>query len=234
METPLVLSIFPGIDLLGMGFELEGFCVVKGPDVLFGQTIIDWHVPQGIFQGVIGGPPCQAHSLARGNNPPSQPNLIPEFERIVTEAWPMWFLMECVERAPAPKVEGYHTTSFFVQAAELGLCHRRKRKITVGSLIPALIFEVKGEMNKKAEPCIMATEYKSAFGGHRWRNRIPCQKRYVPDIAERMGLPRDWDAPAFKLAFKYQVLGNGVPIPVSRILARIIKTQLIPGLETAP
>jgi hypothetical protein len=32
----LLLSLFPGIDLLGRGFELEGFNVVRGPDPIFG------------------------------------------------------------------------------------------------------------------------------------------------------------------------------------------------------
>jgi Fe-S-cluster containining protein len=32
----LVLSMFPGIGLLDMAFELEGFFVVRGPDVLWG------------------------------------------------------------------------------------------------------------------------------------------------------------------------------------------------------
>lgn len=32
----LLLALFPGIDLLGRGFELEGFCVVRGPDKLWG------------------------------------------------------------------------------------------------------------------------------------------------------------------------------------------------------
>ena len=32
----LVLSVFPGIGLLDMAFELEGFCVVRGPDLLWG------------------------------------------------------------------------------------------------------------------------------------------------------------------------------------------------------
>ena len=35
----LVLSLFPGIGLLDMAFELEGFCVVRGPDVLWGGDI---------------------------------------------------------------------------------------------------------------------------------------------------------------------------------------------------
>ena len=32
----LVLSLFPGIGLLDMAFEAEGFCVVRGPDLLWG------------------------------------------------------------------------------------------------------------------------------------------------------------------------------------------------------
>ena len=32
----LVLSIFPGIGLLDMAFEEEGFCIVRGPDLLWG------------------------------------------------------------------------------------------------------------------------------------------------------------------------------------------------------
>ncbi len=31
----LVLSLFPGIGLLDRAFELEGFTVVRGPDVLW-------------------------------------------------------------------------------------------------------------------------------------------------------------------------------------------------------
>lgn len=32
----LVLSLFPGIGLLDLAFELESFCVVRGPDLLWG------------------------------------------------------------------------------------------------------------------------------------------------------------------------------------------------------
>lgn len=35
----LVLSLFPGIDLLGRGFEAEGFYVVRGPDLIYGGDI---------------------------------------------------------------------------------------------------------------------------------------------------------------------------------------------------
>lgn len=34
----LVLSIFPGIDLLGYAFEKEGFCVASSRDYILGGT----------------------------------------------------------------------------------------------------------------------------------------------------------------------------------------------------
>jgi len=228
MERGLVLSIFPGLDLLGMGFQQEGFYVVMGPDVLFGQSIQDYHVPSGVFEGVIGGPPCQAFSIARGSSKPTQGNHIPEFERIVSEARPAWFVMENVPNAPLPIVQGYHTSWFFVQAAELGLCHRRKRRITIGSMSQKLIFNIRGEMARDPEPCIMATEYNSASAGNRWVKSKRFPKRLLPDIAERMGLSRDWDAPALLWEYKYRVLGNGVPLPVARLLAQLIKSQVRP------
>ena len=43
----LVLSLFPGAGLLDRGFEQAGFCVVRGPDILFGQRIEDFHAPAG-------------------------------------------------------------------------------------------------------------------------------------------------------------------------------------------
>lgn len=51
----IVLSIFPGIDLLGCGFEAEGYCVVRGPDLLWGGDIRRFHVPAGRFNGIIAG-----------------------------------------------------------------------------------------------------------------------------------------------------------------------------------
>lgn len=44
MRQQLVLSLFPGIGLLDMAFEQEGFCVVRGPDVLWGGDVrkTDW------------------------------------------------------------------------------------------------------------------------------------------------------------------------------------------------
>ncbi len=113
----LVLSIFPGIGLLDRAFEEEGFCVVRGPDLLWGGDIRTFHPPAGKFDGVIGGPPCQVFSslvhLVRANgHEPRFGNLIPEFERCVREASPAWFVMEEVRGAPVPAVPGYAIKDF--------------------------------------------------------------------------------------------------------------------------
>ena len=44
----LVLSLFPGIGLLDMAFEEEGFTVVRGPDSLWGGDIKRFHAPAHI------------------------------------------------------------------------------------------------------------------------------------------------------------------------------------------
>ncbi|HWB13315.1 MAG TPA: DNA cytosine methyltransferase [Pirellulales bacterium] len=139
----LVLSLFPGIGLLDRAFEEEGFCVVRGPDVLWGGDILRFHPPIGKFDGVIGGPPCQAFSsLARlvraSGREPRFGNLIPEFERCVLEASPSWFLMENVPGAPLPQIAGYGAKSFKLCNSHLaadgiwGQEQRRVRRITFG------------------------------------------------------------------------------------------------------
>ena len=113
----LVLSLFPGLGLLDRAFEAEGFTVVRGPDVLWGGDVRRFNPPAGKFDGVIGGPPCQSFSplanLVRAKGyEPRFGNLIPEFERCVDEARPLWFLMEEVPQAPIPSVYGYAVHAF--------------------------------------------------------------------------------------------------------------------------
>jgi len=68
----LVLSLFPGIDLFGMAFEREGFCVVRGPDIIYGQDVVTWSAIPNRFDVVIGGPPCKTFSTAHRGNIPEQ------------------------------------------------------------------------------------------------------------------------------------------------------------------
>lgn len=133
----LVLSLFPGIGLLDRAFEVEGFTVVRGPDVIWGGDIRTFHPPPGRFDGVIGGPPCQSFSalanLVRAKGlEPAFGNLIPEYERVVSEAEPRWFLMENVRAAPVPVVPKYAVTSFLLDNAWLGEEQMRMRRFSFG------------------------------------------------------------------------------------------------------
>lgn len=141
--TQLVLSLFPGLDVLGMGFEAEGFAVVSGPDVVWGRDVRAFHPPAGKFDGIVGGPPCQQFStlanLVRAKGlEPRFGNLIPEFVRCIEEAQPTWFLMENVDRAPSPEPNGYSVTTFVIDNAWLdagdgfGSEQMRKRRFWFG------------------------------------------------------------------------------------------------------
>lgn len=131
----LVLSLFPGIGLLDKAFEQEGFCVVRGPDLIWGGDIRLFHPPSGRFAGVIGGPPCQKFSTAARLIPgKTRQNLIPEFERCVSEARPDWFLMENVRGAPVPQVEGYTVNAILMNNRLLGEAQNRVRRFSLGGL----------------------------------------------------------------------------------------------------
>ena len=101
---PLVLSLFPGIGLLDRAFEEEGFCVVRGPDLLWGGDVDRFHPPAGRFTGVVGGPPCQCFvayaNLNRSIGNRVAPDKTGEFARCVVEAAPEWFLMENSPNVP--------------------------------------------------------------------------------------------------------------------------------------
>lgn len=139
MNPNLLLSIFPGIDLLGAAAEELGFCVVRGPDVLWGGDIRKFHPPAGVFGGVFGGPPCQCFSSLRfivehNGHKPRFGNMIPEFERCVREAQPQWFLMENVKGAPIPHIEGYGVHPQLFDNRWLGDAASRPRRISFGWL----------------------------------------------------------------------------------------------------
>src|SRR5262245_26602652 len=133
----LVLSLFPGIGLLDMAFEQEGFCVVRGPDLLWGGDIRRFHPPAGRFDGVIGGPPCQAFSqcnvMGRLGRQVLAPNLVPEFERCVSAAAPRWFLMENVRQAPRPLIHGYRVWSALLNNRDVGGVQNRVRRFCFGT-----------------------------------------------------------------------------------------------------
>jgi DNA (cytosine-5)-methyltransferase 1 len=249
--TQLVLSLFPGIGLLDMAFEEEGFCVVRGPDLLWGGGIKNFHPPAGKFDGVIGGPPCQCFSRIRYVNPKcgqKHGNLIPEFERIVIEARPAWFLMENVPEAPGPSVIGWDTHRELLEDSWVGGETMRRRRFTFGAK-----HEVCGAHRFRPEHLALhrpdpeqavtasggsrAVPIKRAGNGRLKRNTLSVYgyagKRDYATALALQGLPADFlsEAP-FTVQGKYQAVGNGVPLPMGRAVAKAVKRAL--GIEAVP
>jgi DNA (cytosine-5)-methyltransferase 1 len=220
----LVLSIFPGIDLLGRGFEAEGFAVVRGPDLIFGQDVRSFHVPAGKFAGVVGGPPCQDFSKARRSEPTGYGvEMLIEFARVVTEAAPDWWLLENVERVPDVQIAGYVVQRIDLDAREAGLAQRRRRHFQFGRRAgqsPLVISRSSPSRGVSQRTCLAVEGSQT-------------ERRSWPDFCELQGLPREFDLPGWPIAFKYRAVGNGVPVPVAQMIARAI-AQRDATAEQAP
>jgi DNA (cytosine-5)-methyltransferase 1 len=250
MSQPLVLSLFPGIGLLDMAFEFEGFCVVRGPDVLWGGDIRAFHPSAGRFDGVIGGPPCQAfsrlaHMVRQNGYEPKFGNLIPEFERCVKEAAPRWFVMEEVPDAPVPAVGGYNVDARFLNNRWLGQTANRLRRISFGvradtSHWRVLPIECEALMPVEFEHAATggsAREVPVAIGGsgkrkgRDGRSRMPFNSKSSDafrEVCRKQGLPEDFDLPPFTVSAKCQAVGNGVPLPMGRAIARAVRQAVYP------
>jgi hypothetical protein len=131
-HTPLVLDVPDGGRLLSRAFQDSGFCVVGGPEQIFGQDMGGWRPPAGKFDGIVGGPPCQVHSQASQIQGTNAVDLIPEWCAIIAVAKPAWFLMENVPQAPTPEIKGYVTASYLLNRLSLGVPKRRRRRFTFG------------------------------------------------------------------------------------------------------
>ncbi len=230
----LVLSIFPGIDILGKGFEAEGYCVVRGPDLLWGGDVRGFHPPAGVFEGVIGGPPCQVFSRLRYVNPlagAKTGNLIPEFERCVSEAAPKWFLMENVREAPIPVVEGYVVDPTILNNRWIGEVQNRAHRLSFGSLDGSrLSYEVSIFESLLYEPRICASDARRTpvklLAGSQLRRGTPDARppRTIHEACELQGLPPTmFDDGPFLQKAKLAMLGNAVPLPMARALAKAVR-----------
>jgi len=235
-RSGLVLSLFPGIGLLDMAFEEAGFCVVRGPDLLWGGDVRSFNPPAGKFDGVIGGPPCQSHSplmwLNRAQGvAPKHPDMTPEYSRVVAAAQPRWFLMENSPYVPTPDVPGYTVTRNVLNNRWLGELQNRERVFCFGSADGAwLHFETSTFDAIDTEPAVLASELTKGkpLGT---RQRSP-RKRTLPELAELQGLPRDFleEAP-FTVEGKCRVIGNGVPLPMGRAVAAAVVRALDTSLR---
>ena len=210
----LVLSLFPGIGLLDMAFETEGFCIVRGPDLLWGGDIKNFHPPAGTFDGVIGGPPCKGESpLAHFNGKPGA-TMAPEFFRVVDESAPEWWLMEAVVRHDAPHVLPLNNRWLGEQQNRLRYFHSN---LPLHRYIETETFD--------------ALDFKHAVlaghGGAVGSLQHGMAKYPWPENCRLQGLPEDFDLPGFKQQAKYEAVGNGVPLPMGRAVAKAVKAAIL-------
>lgn len=224
----LVLSLFPGIGLLDRAFEDAGFCVVRGPDVLWGGDVRRFHPPAGVFVGVIGGPPCQVFSSLKALNPlagEKHGNLIPEFERVVSESQSIWFVMENVPGAPEPITPGYEVRSLVLNNRWVGGEQERVRRFSLGSRdgrtldVDVSLFE-----NPAWHPTVLAG-HGPVGRGHGYDSNPS-----ISEMCRLQGLPETFleDAP-FTVSGKRRVIGNGVPLPLGRAIALAVRRAFPDG-----
>lgn len=237
----LVLSLFPGIGLLDMAFEEQGFCVVRGPDVLWGGDVKRFHPPAGVFQLIIGGPPCQQFSrfrhLVKANGYTVAENLIPEFERCVLEAQPTAFLMENVPDAPEPVIVGYAIHNFILNNRWCGGEQERARRFSFGvrgqrpvdlrhwletEALEALAWSPAVCASGGIKPGVAESDRSTRARFYGWKT-APALKESI----RLQGLPEDFlEKAPFTLEGKHKVVGNGVPLPMGRAIAKAVKEAL--------
>lgn len=242
-----VLSLFPGIGLLDRAFEEHGFCVVRGPDLLWGGNIKRFHPPAGRFDGVIGGSPCQCFSrlahIVRYNGYEVGENLIPEFERVVGEAAPAWWVMENVLEAPLPQVAGYLVDPSVLDNRWLGEVQSRKHRFSFGTRDGRRLYYETAALDRAdwdyrvCASDFRRTPVKLKAGGNPKKYRKGSlatrgRARKLPEALELQGLPGDFfDNSPFTVRGKGEMLGNGVPMFMGRALARAVIAAMYPAMH---
>ncbi len=252
----LVLSLFPGIGMLDRAFEDEGFCVVRGPDLLWGSCVKRFRVPPRRFDGVIGGPPCKRFSplanvvRAVHGEASVAPDLIPEYERIVGEAEPDWFLMENVERAPAPNVVGYVVRNEILNNRWVGGEQNRVRRFSFGTrdgrslrietnALDPFEFRPAVTTNSGGRRKVLVRDDNGRVRGNQGSaDHHRLEWRSLDAMAADQGVPADMLAllqehGAFTSKALRTGIGNGVPLPMGRAVAAAVARAIQPAAAAA-
>ena len=164
-------------------------------------------------------------------------NLIPEFERVVTVAAPDWFLMENIKQAPLPSVAGYQIDPVLLNNRWIGGVQSREHRFSFGTrdgrrlaFDDLSVFE-----NPDWDQRVCASDWRrmcdpgKELRQERKRNgRLNDRpKRSLETCLTLQGLPTDFfkDSPLTKEG-QQEMLGNGVALPMGRVLAAAVEKAL--------
>jgi DNA (cytosine-5)-methyltransferase 1 len=211
----LVLSLFPGLDLLGMAFAESGFSVVRGPDPLYASRIEGFHIPPDKVTGIIAGPPCQDFSKARRCEPSGHGlRMIAELLRVIDEARPEWVLVENVPQVPDIFHPEYSHQRLDISDCECGGTQLRRRHVQFLSTCGHIIRPIR-ERRRHRHAAIMTAATAS-------------QSHTFAEICRRQGFPGPVTLPGWSRATKVRAVGNGVPLAIGRSLAAAVSRRSAP------
>lgn len=210
MKNNLVLSIFPGIDLFGRAFEEYGYTVVRGPDLLWASDIKTFHPPAGVFEGVIGGPPCKGESKLAHLNGNAGVSLASEFIRVVKESAPDWWVMEAVIEHPAPYILKLSPRWIGEKQSRVRYFHSN---LNLQPLIDVSLFE-----NPIYKYAVLANH-----GGKQGTVHYRQATYKWAEMLELQGLTPTFELPFFTRQKSREVVGNGVPMCVGRAIASAVR-----------
>lgn len=194
-----------------------------------------FHPPADVFEGIIGGPPCQQFSPLRfvqkhKDKSMKWGNLIPEFERVISEAQPDWFLMENTKYAPLPVVQGYRVDGSLLNNRWLGVTpQNRIHRFSFGTRNGAkLLYDISVFEHIDWKPRVCANGSNRPDTPEHGRNRLKYHGWKTAAALRQslilQGLPDNLldDAP-FTLAGKHGAIGNAVAWPMAQTLAKAVR-----------
>jgi DNA (cytosine-5)-methyltransferase 1 len=143
--------------------------------------------------------------------------MIKEFARVVTEAQPLWWLLENVPGVPDVTIGSYVTQRFNMFAADFGCRQSRNRSFQFGSLdgVPLIILRRTVSRFDRLQKTVTTKETAGNFA----------------DICELQGLPRSFDLPGLSRTGKTRAVANGVPVPMAFAVAAAIRDRKITDLR---
>ena len=210
----LVLSLFSGVGLLDKAFRDAGFCVVSAGDLITGQDVRDFTGVKNKFDGIIGGSPCQDFSKANRDRPALKDSysfeMIKQYERIVKECDPTWFLLENVSGVPNVKIESYNHQRIDINQSWYENINRL-RHIQFGHKEDLTIQIERCVTNRvqKIEGCALASD-----------------GRTFKELVRLQGLPFGYDLPSFNVQGKKRAVGNGVPLVMGKVIAQAVRSVI--------